>query len=121
MGIGLAEDMLDLPGPSPLPNSHIQVPHFFIGDGIFGLKKYLLVPYSRSINMPYYEKVFNYRLSRARRQIECAFGTMVSKWKILEQPLDFKLETSELIIMSLICIHNFVITMELKLPRQEHR
>lgn len=121
LGLGLEHDILDLPRTRYLPGSDIELPYFFVGDSIFGLKKYLLTPYARSPTMRFYEKIFNYRLSRARRQIECAFGTLVSKWQILQQPLNFYLEHSESIVMSLACLHNFIITSELRLPPQDRR
>ena len=50
-----------------------------VGDEIFGLKPYLIRPYSgqRSARLP--QDVFNYRLSRARRVIENAFGILVAR------------------------------------------
>ena len=56
--------------------------------------------------------MFNYRLSRARLVVECAFGILTKKWKILESAIDFKLQTTETIVMALICLHNFIITEE---------
>lgn len=50
-----------------------------LGDDAFPLKTYLLEPYSRR-NLTKEEKVFNYRLSRARRISEYAFGILVSKF-----------------------------------------
>ena len=76
-------------------------------------------PFSRGINYGNREKVFNYRLSRARRIIECAFGTLTKKWRVLESPLAWKVEHSETIVMALICMHNFIITNELEMnPNQ---
>lgn len=121
LGCSLGQDMVDLPNSRDLPNSEIRLPYFFIGDSIFGLKKYLLTPYVRSPTMNFYERIYNYRLSRARRQIECAFGTLVAKWLILQQPLNFSLETTESIVMSLACLHNFIITCELKIPNRDRR
>ena len=72
-------------------------------------------PFSRGINYGNREKVFNYRLSRARRIIECAFGTLTKKWRVLESPLAWKVENSETIVMALICMHNFIITNELEM------
>lgn len=112
---------MDLPPPSDLPKTNAKFPYFFVGDGIFGLQKYLLTPYARSVNMSFREKIFNYRLSRARRTIECAFGVLVGKWQILKQPLNFKLDTTQTVVMALTCIHNFLITTELKMPHDERR
>lgn len=49
-----------------------------VGDDAFPLKPFLLKPYSRR-HLTREEKIFNYRLSRARRISENAFGILVSK------------------------------------------
>lgn len=114
LGIGLAQGHIDLPEPQGLSNAPNQkLPYFFLGDGIFGLKSYLITPYARSSKLTFYEKIFNYRHSRGRRAIECAFGTLVSKWQILQKPMNFKLHRSDQMVMALACIHNFLITTEL--------
>ncbi|XP_069610948.1 zinc finger protein 850-like [Ranitomeya imitator] len=38
------------------------------------------------------KKIFNYRLTRARRTVECAFGLLASKWCILGTPINLKTE-----------------------------
>jgi hypothetical protein len=52
-------------------NSVIHV----IGDDAFPLRNTLLKPYSK-INLTLKQKIFNYRLSRARRVSENAFGIL---------------------------------------------
>eukprot|EP00079_Xenopus_tropicalis_P032648 XP_017946419.1 PREDICTED: uncharacterized protein LOC105946347 [Xenopus tropicalis] len=71
---------LQLPQPRPLPRTDgPPLPFVFIGDEAFGLSEHLMRPYpsnQRSIE----KRVFNYRLSRARRMVECTFGIMSNKW-----------------------------------------
>jgi len=58
------------------------------------------------------QRIFNYRLSRARRTIENAFGILVAKWTILKNSICCKPETAESIVMALICLHNFLLESE---------
>lgn len=55
--------------------------HFFFGDNAFPLKEYLLKPFPEN-HLTMKQKVFNYRLSRARRIVENAFGIMASRFRI---------------------------------------
>lgn len=78
-GHALERDELDLPPPKVLPNSTLLAYHYFVGDEIFPLRLNLLRPYARKNLLGITQKVFNYRLSRARRVIENAFGILITR------------------------------------------
>eukprot|EP00112_Aurelia_sp_Birch-Aquarium-sp1_P006990 Seg1763.4 transcript_id=Seg1763.4/GoldUCD/mRNA.D3Y31 product="Protein ALP1-like" protein_id=Seg1763.4/GoldUCD/D3Y31 len=71
MGYVIENNLLRIPGPARLPNSEKRLPFVFVGDDAFGLKKHMMKPFPLS-NLPLDQRVFNYRLSRARRVIENA-------------------------------------------------
>lgn len=56
------------------------------------------------------KKKFNYRLSLARRYVECTFGIMCNKWRILHRPLDVKIDFANDIVKAICVLHNFVRT-----------
>ena len=110
----LENNTLDLPEPKPLPNSNKSVPYYFIGDGIFPLKKYFMKPFAKTQRLSIGERIFNYRLSRTRALIEMAFGILAAKWRILQTSMNFNIENTKIIVMALICLHNFIITHEVE-------
>lgn len=75
LGKAIKEKLLDFPPPKRLPNSDIVCPSVVLGDEAFPLLENLLKPYPRQQGLHDRTKaVFNYRLSRARRITENAFG-----------------------------------------------
>lgn len=106
----LASSSANLPPDETFAN--FEIPYYLLGDGGLPLKKYLMTPYARAMYTPYSETIFNKRLSSARSTIERAFGVLANKWKILQQAMNFKLETTNTIVMALVCVHNFIITQE---------
>lgn len=69
-GKKLYSDQLNLPAPACLPNTtDSPQPYVIVGDEAFGLHKNLLRPYPGCGLNPT-RRVFNYRLSRARRLVE---------------------------------------------------
>ncbi|XP_043464633.1 protein ALP1-like [Leptopilina heterotoma] len=109
----LENNIANIPNPVNLPNSNIMSSYFIVGDGIFTLRPYMMVPYKRNRPLTPLQKLFNYRLSRARQTIECAFGILSARWQILQKKMAFKLKTSISIVQALVCLHNFIITREL--------
>ena len=70
-----------LPGPQHLPNDDSDVPYFFIGDDAFGLRPWMMKPHPiRGLTKE--KRIFNYRLSRARRVVENAFGILAQRFTI---------------------------------------
>lgn len=56
------------------------------------------------------KRIFNYRLSRARRNVESAFGILSNKWKIFHKPINANLDLSILLVKTCCSLHNYVRT-----------
>lgn len=96
---------LSIPSTRLVGNS--RLPYVLIGDEIFPLKPWLMKPYpGRHLDEP--RRVYNYRLSRARRTIENAFGILSARWRIFRVAIRANVETVELITKAAICLHNYL-------------
>jgi hypothetical protein len=104
----LENNSLNIPPPSSITNSNIVTPYTIVADDAFPLKKYLLKPYSQQNLIPK-QRIFNYRLSRARRVSENVFGHIVQRFRILRQPIQLEPEKVEIITMAICCLHNFLL------------
>lgn len=84
MGKMFQNGQLNVPPNKPLS----QQPYTIVADAAFPLKSYLLKPYSKAklVNNDA-NKIFNYRLSRARRTVENAFGILRARFRVFQGPL----------------------------------
>lgn len=69
---------------------------------------YTMRPFPGKGGLTKEKRIFNYRLSRARRMVECAFGILSSQWRIYKRPINTSIQTAENIIKSTIVLHNFL-------------
>lgn len=98
----------NLPEEMCLPGTESpKVPYFFVADAAFGLHKHLLRPYAGT-HLTVEKRIFNYRLCRARRYIECAFGILSNKWRIFHRPLNVQPDFATDIVKACIVLHNYV-------------
>lgn len=104
----LIHNELGLPPPSPLPGTNDQVPYVFLGDSAFGLNKHFLKPYPQK-NLSHEDRIFNYRLSRARRVVENAFGVLATRFRVFHTTITLSLEKVDIIILACCVLHNFLI------------
>ena len=75
----LEQDKARLTPSEPLPGSDTEVPYFLVGDDTFALRSWMMKPHSKR-EMTAAERIFNYRLSRARRIVENAFGILANRY-----------------------------------------
>ena len=97
------------PAPDPLPGDTEDVPYFLIGDDAFSLRTYLMKSYS-SKRLTHEERIFNYRLSRARRVVENAFGILANRFQVLLSTMQHHVDTVRLIVKACLLLHNLMRT-----------
>ena len=95
----LENSSLHVPESKSLPGTDIILLHILLGDEAYRLNPYLLKPYSRR-DLQGVEEIFNYRLSRGRRVVECAFGILTSKWRLLLKEIEVCPESTDIIVKS---------------------
>ncbi len=111
LGKQLQDGSLDLPVDSALPLSDYVTPCVFLGYQAFPLLSNLMWPY-QYLSTDKAELIFNYRLSRARRIIENAFGILSARWRIFQTRIIAKPEKVDSIIKAACCLHNFLRKMD---------
>lgn len=100
---------MKIPCDKELPSSNEKLPYFVIGDKAFPLKNYLLRPYlGPQIYEDEQKKVFNERLSRARKVVEDAFGQITAKFRIYCRRLKALPQNIDPIVMTTCILHNFI-------------
>ncbi|XP_021376400.1 protein ALP1-like [Mizuhopecten yessoensis] len=104
---GAEEDLLGFPQPTPLPQDTTDAPYFYIGDDAFALRSYMMKPYSlRGVSQE--ERIYNYRLSRARRVVENAFGILANRFQVILGTMPHKPETVKLRVNTCLVLHNLM-------------
>ncbi|MCP3954377.1 MAG: transposase family protein, partial [Desulfobacterales bacterium] len=98
---------LPLPDPEPLPGDTESFPYFILGDDAFPLLTFLMKPYSRR-GLDHPQSVFNYRLSRARRVVENAFGILANRWRCLLTTIPLEVSTVKKLVIAACTLHNML-------------
>lgn len=103
------EKVLDntLPLPPPIKLFGFTLPPVFVADEAFPLKINIMRPFPNKNLLPQ-KRVYNYRLSRARRIIENCFGIWAARWRIFRKSIIAGLKTVDAIVKATVCLHNFL-------------
>lgn len=110
LGRSIKEKLFDEPAPRILPNSTIVAPYIFLGDEAFPILENLLKPFPRNQSLHDRTKaIFNYRLSRARRIVENAFGMLTQNFRIFSTPINLNVDLIEHLITVACILHNLII------------
>ena len=97
---------LGIPCPdevTPLRN----IPYFLVGDDAFKLGPNMMKPF-KGHNLKQKEEIFNYRLSRARRVAENAFGLLTCRFRVFRRTIEVHPPFVEDIVLACCALHNFL-------------
>ena len=94
-----------------LPGTKQKVCPCFVGDEAFPLQDFLQRPFPGAL-LPQRERIYNYRLSRARRVIENTFGILVARWRFLRSPVELQPTKAVDCILASIALHNWLKTVD---------
>ncbi|GBO32017.1 hypothetical protein AVEN_264592-1, partial [Araneus ventricosus] len=106
--LALDRNTVNIPEADNLPLTTTKVPYVIVADDAFPLSINLMKPYpGRGLNDE--ERIFNYRLSRARRVSENAFGILAARFQIFKQRILTSPMNATKIVMACCALHNFLI------------
>lgn len=104
----IEEKKLAIPASSPLPGRCYNTPYVIVADEAFPLKENIMKPFSGIHKKGTKERIFNYRLSRARRVVENVFGICSSIFRILRKPILLEPDKAKVVVLTVTYLHNFL-------------
>ena len=105
----IEDGILGIPPDEPLPNDSEPMPYTLVADEAFPLRHWLMKPYPHRY-LDHDKRIFNYRLCRARRIVENAFGVVANRWRVLAKRIDITPSRAELVVLACCALHNLLIS-----------
>ena len=105
----LKKKKLGIPPSKQLPNdtAEIRVPHVLLGDEAFPLCCDLMQSFVRNA-LTNERCIFNYRLSRARKVVEIAFGILANQWRIIHRHINLNPDNVTTMVKATVVLHNIL-------------
>jgi len=100
-----------------ITNNMLFLFYVLSGDDAFALRKYMMKPFGHR-GLSHDERIYNYRLSRARRVVENAFGILANRFQVLMSTMQHKPGTIRMIVTTCMLLHNLMRT---RFPRMQNR
>ena len=109
LGKKLAANTLQIPDDRPLPGfpETDKVPYVIIGDEAFASGEHLMRPVPGN-NLAHDERIYNYRLSRARRISENCFGILVARWRLYHRKIPLQPKNVDHVVKATCILHNML-------------
>ena len=103
----LEDNMLNVPNDQPVSAGSEPLPFVIVADDAFPLRTNLMKPYPFR-NLSHNKRIFNYRLSRARRIVENAFGILAQRFRVFLSPIHVAPENVEKVTLASCVLHNYL-------------
>lgn len=111
LNVALEQNILNIPGEQNLPGTNVKFPFCVISDEAFPLREYILKPYPHR-NQTRNQRIYNYRICRARRCVENAFGIMANRFRVLLNPICVRPSKVDAIVLACCSLHNMLRTIK---------
>lgn len=102
----LLNNSLNIPNNRALAGRTAPVPYCIVADDAFTTSQRVMKPVPGQ-NLSRIDRVYNYRLSRARRVIENSFGIASARWRVLRKKFEQKPKIIEVIVSAVCVLHNY--------------
>jgi len=109
-GKALFQNQLNIPAEQKINGK--SIPFTFISDDAFPLHRNIMKPFKpirKGQPLTNEERVYNYRLSRARRVVENAFGILCARWICLARTMFVKPDRAQKIVAACCSLHNYLL------------
>lgn len=107
LATALEDNCLGVPCNRPLKGRNKAIPFVIVADDAFAIKPYIMKSYHFK-NQPAPQRIFNYRLSRARRVVENAFGHIANRFRILRKPIELSPDKAVKVVSAICVLHDFL-------------
>lgn len=105
----LQNNELNIPAEELVTNSSRHLPYVFVADDAFPLRSDIMKPFRQADLTSSEKKIYNYRVSRARRIVENAFGILATRFRIFHTNINLNPKKIESIVMASCELHNYLI------------
>ena len=101
IGYAIENNLINRPPPDPVGADGKLYPY------AFQMTTFMLKPYPKLAG-DVENRIFNYRLSRARRVIENSFGIAAARFRIFRRPIIASINTVFMVIKAVVALHNYL-------------
>ena len=99
----MERNLLGIPAPKIVGQD--LLPYVIVADDAFPLKTNIMKPYPYR-GLSHQKRITNYRISRARRVSENAFGIMANRFRVFLSPIQLSVQNTEKITLASCTLHN---------------
>ncbi|KAK5648279.1 hypothetical protein RI129_003171 [Pyrocoelia pectoralis] len=107
LSTAVSTNTLKFPEDRCLPGRTMPIPFVLVADAAFPLQSRIIKPYPFR-NMTRQQRIFNYRLSRARRVVENAFGILANRFRVFLTTINLSPNKVQDITLACCVLHNFL-------------
>ena len=105
-----------MPDPEPLPDDDEDIPYHIVADDAFALDEHLMKPYT-NLGQSRPQRIYSYRLSRARRIVENAFGLLQLRFRVFTNNMFVHPRKVRKIVHCGVILHNLFLA---RMPLMRH-